>query len=139
MQNSENSQFPGPGSYNYSVDKIKKDSKRTVFGKAARNIGMMNSKGIPGPGYYNQDYLKYKRRNKGYSFGKSERIKNLTKTNELGPGSYYVKNDTFKKTHGFIGKARRSLNKVSNQTPGFYDVPVTVPNLSMYHYANNRK
>jgi hypothetical protein len=139
MYNSNNLNHPGPGSYNYSVEKIKRDPKRFRFGKAARNIGMINSKGIPGPGYYNQDYMKYKKKGKGYSFGKSARIQNLKNNNDLGPGSYHVKNDTFKNKFGFIGKARRSLNKVTNQTPGYYDVPVTVPNLSMYHYANNRR
>ena len=122
------------------MDKTKKNGKRFVFGKAARNIGMLKSSGIPGPGYYtNNNMYNPNRKNLGYSFGKSARIDNIKKGYNLGPGSYNVKNNTFRTQFGFIGKNKRGLNKAVKSTPGYYDVPVTVPNLSMYHYAQNVK
>lgn len=132
---------PGPGSYNYSLRQVASGTKRFVFGKAARNIGMLKSSALPGPGYYNYDSFPFasKGKGKGYSFGRSARSRSLKQDDHLGPGAYTLKDSTFKKTHGFIGKARRSLNTKLQATPGYHDVPVTVPNLSMYHYAPNRK
>jgi hypothetical protein len=98
----------------------------------------MKSSLLPGPGHYEYQNENLKNNKKGYSFGKSLRSPLGKKSSNLGPGSYNADKTTFKSKFGFIGKAKRSLNHNKNSTPGYYDVPVTVPNLSMYHYASNK-
>ena len=129
--------IPGPGSYNYDINDGKKlRPKRFGFGKAAR-IGVLSKTKMPGPGQYDSYYNTIANKKIGYSFGKSQKgWMGTGKENvnaNLGPGSYDVKNQTFTSRYGFIGTGKRQIGPKPNDTPGFYDVPVTVPNLSMYY------
>ena len=73
--------------------------------------------------------------NKGYSFGKSKKMNLNVNSDKLGPGSYDPTNTTFNSRYGFIPKGKRYLGEKKESTPGYYTIPVTVPNLAMYNYA----
>lgn len=82
----------------------------------------------PGPGHYNSKTPNYAH---GYSVGTGNRpdIYNAELGRNPGPGSYNWKNK--KNNMWSFGKESRD-RKQGVQTPGFYKLPATVPDVPRY-------
>jgi hypothetical protein len=83
---------------------------------------------VPGPGSYG---LKNKGATGGWSIGKGKRpaINGRDDGNDVGPGQY---NHNNKARGGFkFGKDERKTVEV-NKTPGYYNIPCTVPDVPKY-------
>lgn len=133
---------PDPGTYSYDYTKLKRRPQRFVFGKAARSIGLMPKSKLPGPGQYSgaKTIFEISNSRKGYSFNKSK-PNGRDRKKIPGPGTYDMKSRTFKSQFGFISKGTRVLGPKIIQTPGYHNVPSTIPNVASYNYPaeNERK
>lgn len=95
----------------------------------------MTQSHAPGPGQYSgaRRLFEISQSKKGYSFSKSKSVSH-NKRNIPGPGSYNARVNTFKKTYGFISKGKRTLGPKIVKTPGFHNLPSTIPNVAPYNY-----
>ena len=109
-------------------------SKGVVFAKAKRDIEGKNRDTLPGPGDYDWKLKTIKKVRNGFSFGKSDLNFYKKENHSLGPGHYNVKYGNNKLKFGVIGKQRRVLGDVKEQTPGYYDIPSCIPNIAKYNY-----
>ena len=123
----------GPGSYNPKLSST--NAGRFKFGKAARNIGMLNCSNIPGPGSYQNNLLNISNSKKGFSFDKTKKFKSYNNKNKLGPGEYNPKSQTFRNRYGYISKIDKGKENKNISSVGYYNLPNAFPNLSMYNYA----
>lgn len=134
------SDVPGPGSYNdrEAFDRLSSAQGGVKFGKSTIHA---HSNGVPGPGAYAQDGAATTGRARGIKFGKDPRD-HQTGDDKPGPGAYDLKNGIISGQNAKYSFPKEPRNKpVKNETPFYYDVPHTIPDVAKYNYPDvpNRK
>lgn len=134
------SEIPGPGAYDdrEAFDRMSSAKGGIKFGKSTNQARQAD---VPGPGAYNQDGVATTSRARGIKFGKDARDK-FGGDDKPGPGAYDMKDGN---VAGNIAKFSfpkdpRSKPQKSD-TPFYYDVPHTIPDVAKYNYPDmaNRK
>lgn len=131
------SEVPGPGAYQ-DVDAFKRISSPIggqPFGNG-RNEGKPSD--IPGPGAYDPTINPTANKQPAVKFGREPRDRGQ-KSDIPGPGAYDQNGKYPASAAKFsFSKAPRE-QPIKNETPDFYDIPHSIPNVPKYNYPEPAK
>ena len=125
-RNTKKVEIPGPGSYNYTNDKIPQGPKYTI-GEVRKE---KKKEEFPGPGKYN---VKLYSSGNLFTFGvkgEDEHIKQVLKDNYPGPGTYDVKDVIYVKNATINPISNDGKKKGDVPGPGSYKIPTSFDYIS---------
>lgn len=126
---------PGPGAYN-DVDAFQRLSSAKGGIKFGKSSALNPKADIPGPGAYKQDGLT---RGGGIKFGKDPRD-HASRDDKPGPGAYQIAPTVVSGSNAKFSFPKAPRDKqAKDDTPFYYNVPHTIPDVAPYNYPPENK